>query len=170
MKLKVAGIIRESVVDGPGVRLAVYVQGCAHRCPGCHNPGTWDQAGGIEMDTGEIIDLLPSTGTLSGVTLSGGEPFDQPAALLSLADALTAREINLVLYSGYTFEQLLDRGKRESSITGLLKAGWLLIDGPYLEQQRSRSLPYRGSRNQRLIDLKLSMPAGKAIQWNNHFF
>lgn len=169
MKLQVAGIDRESIVDGPGIRLVVYLQGCPHRCPGCHNQNTWDPEGGTEMEVSEILGLTETAGLIDGVTFSGGEPFCQPAPLLALAGPLKSRGLNLVLYSGYTFEQLLEIAKREPAVAGLLKTGWLLIDGPYIQQQRSLNLPYRGSRNQRLIDLSLSMKAGRTVLWNNHF-
>jgi anaerobic ribonucleoside-triphosphate reductase activating protein len=169
MKLQVAGIDRESIVDGPGIRLVVYLQGCPHRCPGCHNQNTWDPEGGTEMEVSEILGLTETAGLIDGVTFSGGEPFCQPAPLLALAGSLKSRGLNLVLYSGYTFEQLLEIAKREPAVAGLLKTGWLLIDCPYIQQQRSLNLPYRGSRNQRLIDLSLSMKAGRTVLWNNHF-
>jgi len=169
MKLKVAGIVRESIVDGPGIRLALYTQGCPHRCPGCHNPQTWDPAGGKEMALPDLQQLILGTSGIDGVTFSGGEPFAQPGPLLSLARTARSRGLNVVIYSGYTFEQLWEKSRCDSAVLGLLQAGWLLVDGPYLQSRRSLDLPYRGSANQRLIDLAPSLQAGRAVLWESDF-
>lgn len=168
-RLRVAGIIPESIVDGPGIRLTLYLQGCSHRCPGCHNPETQEATGGVQMGLDEILALIRQAGGIDGVTFSGGEPFEQPAPLLSLAAALQSLGLNLVLYSGYTFEQLLKRGRMNPAILGLLKAGWLLVDGPFIQEQRNLNLPYRGSDNQRIIDLTPSLKAGKPVLWHRDF-
>ncbi len=168
-RLRVAGVIPESIVDGPGIRLALYVQGCSHRCPGCHNPEAREVTGGVLLEPGEILKIIRQAKGIDGVTFSGGEPFEQPAPLLSLAGALQPLGLNLVLYSGYTFEQLLKRGKMNAAILGLLQAGWLLVDGPFLQEQKSLNLPYRGSGNQRIIDLAPSLIAGKPVLWSRDF-
>ncbi len=169
MKLQVAGIVRESIVDGPGIRLALYVQGCPHRCPGCHNPQTWDPAGGTAMALSDLQKLILGANGIDGVTFSGGEPFAQPGPLLSLALTARSRGLNVVLYSGYTFEELWEKSRCDSAVLGLLQAGWLLVDGPYLQSRRSLSLPFRGSANQRLIDLAPSLQAGRAVLWESDF-
>jgi anaerobic ribonucleoside-triphosphate reductase activating protein len=169
IRLRVAGIVPESIVDGPGIRLTLYVQGCSHRCPGCHNPETQEVAGGVWMSVAEILKLTRQARGIDGVTFSGGEPFEQSAPLLLLAGALQSFGLNLVLYSGYTFEQLLEKSRGNSSILNLLKAGWLLVDGPFLQEQRNLKLPYRGSDNQRLIDLAPSLKEGRPVLWNGGF-
>ena len=172
MKLRLAGMQNESIVDGPGIRLALYVQGCPHRCPGCHNPETHDPNGGWETDTCEVISIIDhntrrdGSYTIDGVTVSGGEPFEQAAPLALLAAEIAGRGLNLVLYSGYTFEQLLERSLVEQEVRILLETGWLLVDGPFIESRRDLCLSYRGSSNQRLVDLDPSLTEGKAVEWD----
>lgn len=166
-RVRVAGIIPESIVDGPGIRLALFVQGCLHRCPGCHNQAAQDPAGGIEMSAAEILEQVRAARArgIDGVTLSGGEPFDQAAALASLAEEINGLGLNLVLYSGYTFEELLRMSRGDSGVRRLLEAGTILVDGPFIEAERDLTLPYRGSKNQRLLDLPRSLAQGASAAW-----
>ncbi|HHX73490.1 MAG TPA: anaerobic ribonucleoside-triphosphate reductase activating protein, partial [Firmicutes bacterium] len=163
MQLRIAGLHRQSVVDGPGVRTVVFTQGCHHNCPGCHNPQTHDPQGGRLADINELAAEILSDKHVRGVTFSGGESFLQPRALAALARLLKSRQIHLVVYSGYTFEELLKKGRQDQATAALLAACDLLIDGPYLQEQRDLSLLYRGSRNQRIIDLPASLKAGEAL-------
>lgn len=165
MNLRLAGIEPESIVDGPGVRLALFFQGCPHRCPGCHNPETHDPRGGSPVRMEQVLALVDASRGLDGVTISGGEPFMQAAGAAGLARAVRARNLNLVLYSGYTFENLLFKSATDACIRALLEEGWLLVDGPYVESERDLRLPYRGSRNQRLVDLPSSLARGVAVEW-----
>ncbi len=165
MKLRLAGIVPESVVDGPGIRLSLFFQGCSHRCPGCHNPETHDPAGGIEVDSAELLARVKGARGIDGVTFSGGEPFEQAAGLAGLAEEIRSLGLNLVIYSGFTFEALLRKSESDPYIRRLLEAGMLLIDGPYSEEERDLTLPFRGSRNQRLIDLPRSLEEGAAVEW-----
>ena len=165
MKMRLAGYHTDSIVDGPGIRLAIYFQGCPHGCPGCHNQETHDPTGGQEVDIEQVIDFINRGSGLDGVTLSGGEPFEQPAAAAALAAATAKRDLNLVLYSGYSFETLLDVSRKDSHVQFILEKGWLLIDGPFIQVERDLNLPYRGSRNQRIIDLLLSLQKGQAVIW-----
>lgn len=166
MKLRLAGTVQESIVDGPGIRLALYVQGCPHGCPGCHNPETHDPAGGTEVGTAELLAQIKGARGIDGVTFSGGEPFAQAAPLAALAGQIRSLGLNLVLYSGFTFEALLQRGKAgDRFVMQLLRAGMLLVDGPYIRGERDLTLPFRGSRNQRLIDLPCSLENGAAVEW-----
>ena len=112
MDIRINGIVNDSIVDGPGLRLAVFVQGCSHRCPGCHNPQTHDPQGGAVRDTGEVIRLMDANPLLDGITLSGGEPFEQAAACLALARAARERGLSVWAYSGYTLEALQQGGTR----------------------------------------------------------
>ncbi len=153
-------------MDGPGIRFSIYVQGCPHRCPGCHNPETHDPRGGYEISLDQLTALIDrSSYGLNGVTISGGEPFEQASLLADLAVEILARGLNLVLYSGYTFETLLLKSQTDQDICFLLKAGRLLVDGPFIQEVQDLSLAYRGSRNQRLIDLPESLHNHKAVEW-----
>ncbi|NLK17033.1 MAG: anaerobic ribonucleoside-triphosphate reductase activating protein [Clostridiales bacterium] len=152
--LRVSGIVPESIVDGPGIRYAVFVQGCPHRCPGCHNPQTHDFEGGQDMGIGEIAAQIEENPLLTGVTFSGGEPFCQAEALYWLGLKVKAMGKNLIIYTGYTIEQLLVMEKRRSYVGKLLRLADTLIDGPYVESLRDLDLPFRGSSNQRIIDVK----------------
>ncbi len=166
MKLRIAGIQKDSIVDGPGVRLSVYFQGCSHCCPGCHNPETHDPDAGHEITVTGLIDIIDSCRFLDGVTLSGGEPFEQAAAAAALAGEVASRNLNLVLYSGYTFEQLLADSDSDPGIHFLLNSAYLLVDGPYVHAEQDYNLAYRGSRNQRLVDLPRSLKEGCFVAWD----
>lgn len=150
--LRVSGIVEESVVDGPGVRFVVFTQGCEHHCPGCHNPHTHALDGGTMMQTDAILARFDEDPLLSGITFSGGEPFLQPGALAELAEAVHARGKDVMVYSGFTFEQLLEREEREPAVGRLLAQADILVDGPYVESRRNLELEFRGSDNQRLLN------------------
>lgn len=157
--LRIAGCVSDSIVDGPGMRYVVFVQGCPHHCPGCHNPQTHDFDGGYIADPDEIVQQVEADPLMSGVTFSGGEPFCQPEALASLGERIRALGKNIVIYSGYVFEQLLQMGEQNPSILRLLRLADLLVDGPYIEAQRDLTLQYRGSRNQRLVRVPEALAA-----------
>ncbi len=164
MKIRVAGIDRESVVDGPGLRFVLFAQGCPHRCPGCHNPDTWDFEGGQEMDTGEILSQIEGTRLIRGVTLSGGEPFAQAGACALIAERVRAMGLDTVTYTGNTFEDLLARSERDPDVKRLLEATDLLVDGPFIVEERDWDIPFQGSRNQRQILVAASLTAGRVIR------
>lgn len=157
--MRIAGLTQDSIVDGPGFRFTVFVQGCAHHCEGCHNPQTHDPAGGKDMTTDEIIREMRSNPLTDGLTLSGGEPFDQTEDCLTLVRAARESGLNVWSYSGYLFEQLLADEKKSQ----LLKELDVLVDGPFVLSQRSLALAWRGSRNQRVIDVQKSLAAGEVI-------
>jgi anaerobic ribonucleoside-triphosphate reductase activating protein len=161
--IRLAGIVRESIVDGPGFRFTVFVQGCPHHCPGCQNPQTHDPAGGEDCDVETIMTEFRKNPLLQGVTLSGGEPMDQAEALLPLARAVRAMGKDVMAFSGYTYEELLEKGKREPAVLDLLRECFLLVDGRFVMAQRDLSLLFRGSRNQRLIDPVASLETGKVV-------
>jgi len=163
MKIRVAGIEKESVVDGPGLRFVLFVQGCTRHCTGCHNPDTWDFDGGQEMDTGEILDQFGEGGLIRGITLSGGEPFEQAGACALLAGQIRALGRDIVTYTGYTFEELQDRSSADLDVKRLLEATDILVDGPFIAEERDWDLPFRGSRNQRLILVPESLASGMAV-------
>ena len=162
MKFQLAVIANESIVDGPGLRFTVFTQGCPHRCPGCHNPQTHDFAGGNDRETGEIIAKIRKNPLLDGVTLSGGEPFCQPEACAEIARAAHGMGLNVWSYSGYTFEELTGHGT-EAQIA-LLRELDVLVDGRFELEKRSLECRFRGSNNQRLIDVTASLEAGHAIE------
>lgn len=159
-KLRIAGTVSESIVDGPGLRFVVFTQGCPHGCPGCHNPQTHDFEGGREASAQELLTMLDENPLLSGVTLSGGEPICQASALVPFCREIKRRKKNIVLYSGYTYEQLCEM---DEDVQALLDLCDLLIDGPFDLEKKSLMLHFRGSANQRVIDLPASRKAGKAV-------
>jgi anaerobic ribonucleoside-triphosphate reductase activating protein len=168
-ELRLAGITETSVVDGPGLRIVIFAQGCPHNCPGCHNTDTHDSNGGYAVSIEEVFSIISSAKRrnklLRGVTFSGGEPFLQSRELADLAGMIKNMDLNIVTYTGYTFEELFCRTKSEAGIKALLELSDILIDGPYLEKERDLFIAYRGSRNQRLIDVKASLEAGRAVLW-----
>ena len=161
MELRISGIQNDSIVDGPGFRLAVFTQGCPHHCPGCHNPQTHSFEGGTLMDTDQLLEMLDGNPLLRGMTFSGGEPFCQPAPLALLAAQVHERGKDVVCYTGYTLDQLLTMP--DPHIRALLEQVDILVDGPYIQEQRDLTLQFRGSSNQRLIDLPATL-AGEEIR------
>lgn len=158
MQIRLAGIEPESIVDGPGYRMAVFCQGCPHGCPGCHNPATHDYSGGYVTDTADVIAKLGANPLVRGVTLSGGEPMTQAAAMAEIAAAAKEKGLNVWCYTGYTLEQLFDQ--KDPDRMALLEYVDVLVDGPYLAHERSLDLLYCGSKNQRLIDMPATLASG----------
>lgn len=163
MKIRIAGTVNDSIVDGPGLRFSVFTQGCPHHCPGCHNPETHDPMGGREADTGEIIAKMKKNPLLSGLTLSGGDPMMQPAACAEIAKAAHASGLNVWTYTGYTLEKLME--ENDPDRMELLRQSDVLVDGPFILAQRSLELDFCGSKNQRLIDVAASLKAGSIVIW-----
>ena len=163
MKMRIAGLVEESIVDGPGFRMAVFAQGCHIHCPGCHNPETHDPDGGREADTEDMIARMRQNPLLDGITLSGGDPMCQPEPCLALARAAHDAGLNVWAYTGYTWEALLTEAN--PARMALLKEIDVLVDGPFLLAQRSLELKFCGSRNQRLLDVRQSLEAGAPVLW-----
>ena len=163
MEIRIAGTVDDSIVDGPGFRYTVFTQGCSHHCPGCHNPETHDFAGGRTVDTDAIVAQMRANPLLDGLTLSGGDPMEQPAPCAELARQARALGLNVWCYTGYTLEQLLQEADPDRM--ALLRETDVLVDGPFLLAQRSLELKYCGSRNQRLIDVKKTLAAGISTLW-----
>lgn len=151
--LKISGLVEESIVDGPGLRFVVFTQGCPHHCKGCHNPQTHDFDGGYWISVDEILEKFNEDPLLSGITFSGGEPFCQPGPLGTLAEAVKAKGKNVFVYSGYTFEQLQEMARTQPDVDRLLRLSDTLVDGPFVEELKDLDLQFRGSSNQRIIDL-----------------
>lgn len=167
--LRISGIVSESIVDGPGIRYVIFTQGCPHHCPGCHNPQTHDFQGGRLADWEEILGAIKENPLLGGVTFSGGEPFAQPGALAELAREVKGMGRHLMVYSGYTYERLLEMGKEDPAIGELLALADMLVDGPYVEALRDLTLQYRGSSNQRVIDLKKTRESGEIVLYQDEY-
>ena len=167
MQIRLAGIVKESVVDGPGIRMVVFVQGCPHHCPGCHNENTQDPSGGYLSTVQEVLDLLPANSLITGLTFSGGEPFLQADALAEIGRAARQRGLSIFTYTGFVFETLLEQSRSNADIAALLAVTDVLIDGPFLLEQRDISLAFRGSGNQRLLDVPASLRTGKAVEWSD---
>ena len=162
--LRLAGVIRESIVDGPGIRFVVFTQGCPHHCPGCHNPGTHDPKGGYDSEIENLVAEFRKNPMLKGITLSGGDPFMQAAACAGLAARIHQLGKNVVTFTGYTFEHLIAHADDNNGWLALLRQTDLLIDGPFILAKKTLSLPFRGSSNQRIINVPASLQEGKAVE------
>lgn len=166
--LRLSGVIDQSIVDGPGMRMTVFTQGCPHRCPGCHNPETHSPRGGFDMSVGEVLSRFDANPILSGITLSGGEPVAQAEALAPLAAAVKARGKNVWCYTGHTFEKLVPMLPANPGLGALLRSVDVLVDGRYEENLRNIALSYRGSSNQRVLNMPASLAGGCAVFWTGN--
>lgn len=184
VSLRLAGVVRESIVDGPGLRFAIFCQGCPHNCPKCHNQDTHDFSGGYDCDIQKIVNAIEENPLLSGVTFSGGEPSHQPVAFLEIAKKVKSRGLNIWMYSGYTLEELLSRAnsaisdlnnmnenssqtseknEEQVALKGLLSLIDVLVDGKFINELKDLTLPFRGSKNQRLIDMAATKRHNKIV-------
>ena len=162
--MRIAGTVQDSIVDGPGFRFVLFTQGCPHHCEGCQNPQTHDPDGGTETSREEIVRQLLSNPLTDGITFSGGEPFEQAAECAAIARQARERGLNVWTYTGYTFEQLTEKMKTDAGTEELLRLTDVLVDGRFVLAQKSFDVPWRGSRNQRLIDVPKSLAAGQAVE------
>ena len=158
--LDLAGIVSDSIVDGPGIRVTVFCQGCPHHCDGCHNPETWEFGCGTKVTEGQVLAEIVKNPLCRGVTFSGGEPFAQAEGFACLAKLLKEKGYEVASYTGYTFEQLLNGTAAQKD---LLQSIDVLIDGPFIQAEKSLEVPFRGSKNQRILDVKKSLTAKQAI-------
>ncbi len=159
--IRLAGVVRESIVDGPGLRFTVFCQGCPHDCEGCHNPATHDFDGGYDCEISKVLAAIDENPLLDGVTFSGGEPMCQPKAFLVLAREIKKRNLSIVIFTGYEFEELLDMAKTDAQVLELLGLTDLLIDGRFILAERDLTLKFRGSKNQRIIDVPKTLRTGE---------
>lgn len=153
MPIRLFGVIRESIVDGPGLRYVIFVQGCPHHCKGCHNPESHNPAGGFLSSTTRIWENLLKNPAVKGVTFSGGEPFCQPEPLAEIGRCARERGLDVMTYSGYTYGRLLEMAATDKGVHALLSVTNYLVDGPFVEEERDLSLRFRGSRNQKIYDV-----------------
>lgn len=159
MQVRISGIVKESFVDGPGIRYVIFAQGCLHNCLGCHNPQTHDFNGGYLIDCDELINDVLKNKYIDGVTFSGGDPLYQVKEFIYIAKKLKENDVHIICYTGFEYEDIIkDEDKRE-----LLNYIDLLIDGPFILSQKSLKIPFRGSTNQRIIDVKRSISEGNIV-------
>ena len=156
-----SGIAGDSIVDGPGIRTTFFAQGCPHHCPGCHNPETWPFTGGTAMDTQDLVAIVKNNPLCRGVTFSGGEPFAQAEGFGELARALKGEGYEVASYTGYTFEQLLIGTPAQKALLAEID---VLIDGPFVMAEKSLELNFRGSRNQRILNVPASLAESRAVE------
>jgi anaerobic ribonucleoside-triphosphate reductase activating protein len=161
--LQVAGIVPESSVDGPGFRYAVYTQGCPHACPGCHNPETWAFEGGTGREPAALVGEMRRDPLLKGLTLTGGEPFSQAGACAELARLARAYGYDVICYTGWTWEELLEIAASDPDAAALLEAVDVLVDGRFDQGLKSYELRFKGSSNQRTIDAPASLKTGNVV-------
>lgn len=160
-QVRIAGVVKESIVDGPGIRFVVFAQGCRHFCEGCHNPATHDFNSGKLVDIDAIIKEMKKNPLLDGITLSGGEPFEQPEAFGELAKRSKELGYHVMAYTGYTYENLF--GNTDEEKLRFLEHIDVLVDGKFEIAQKSMMLKFRGSKNQRIIDVKKSRLHNKIL-------
>ena len=153
LTLRIAGIEKESVCDGPGIRFTVFAQGCFHRCKGCHNPQTHDPTGGYDITVGELLEMIDANPLLDGITLSGGEPFLQAGVLAGFAAECRNRGLSVMTYTGYLYEDILK--SENTDWHELLRQIDILVDGPFIRERATPERPFCGSSNQRVLELKM---------------
>ncbi|MCX7842132.1 MAG: anaerobic ribonucleoside-triphosphate reductase activating protein [Clostridia bacterium] len=162
-QIRIAGIIEESIVDGPGIRFVVFAQGCGHKCPGCHNPHTHSFDGGSLIEVEEAIKQMRNNPLLDGITLSGGEPFEQAAAMGELAFRARLLGYNVMTYTGYTYEYILENQDIISGWRKLLENTDTLVDGRFELDKKNLLLRFKGSENQRIINVRKSLLEGRMV-------
>ena len=162
-KLNLSGFVKESIVDGPGIRMTIFTQGCPHHCKGCHNPETWSFENKHTGDVDKILSVALKDPLLQGLTFSGGEPFCQAEALAELAKKCHEHGLNIMCYTGYVFEDLVAGFDEHPEWKALLEECDYLVDGPFILEEKSLMLRFRGSKNQRFLDVKKSLAQGKAV-------
>ncbi len=163
MKIRLFGLANDSIVDGPGIRFAVFTQGCPHNCEGCHNPDSHDPTGGYFENADEIIAKIKANPLLDGVTFSGGEPFLQAKELTYISKAVKETGLSTLCYTGFTFEDLIEGANDENGWLEFIKTLDLLIDGRFILAEKSIELNFKGSKNQRIIDIQKSLDRGEIV-------
>ncbi len=164
MKIRLACDLQtDSIVDGEGIRTVIWTQGCSHHCKGCHNPETHDHTKGIEVDVEDIKNKLSTLSNQDGITLSGGDPFFQVEASCEIAKYCKENDLNVWAYTGFTFEKLQEMSKNNSKLRDFMNNIDVLVDGKFELEKRSLNLKFKGSRNQRILDMHESLKCGKPV-------
>ena len=168
MKIRLAGeMTTDSIVDGEGIRSVIWCQGCIHNCPGCHNPETHSFDGGFLRDVSSVLDEISELEFQDGITLSGGDPMCQIDACLEIAKHCQNIGLNVWCYTGYKIETLLNRIEKENKLKELLLNIDVLVDSPFILELKSYDVPFRGSKNQRLINARESVKQNKVILYKD---
>lgn len=164
-KISVLKILEDTTVDGPGFRTSIYAAGCSHACNGCHNPESWEIHNGVWKSIDEILVHIKEN-FLAQVTFSGGDPLCQPEAFTELAKRIKSETgKNIWCYTGFTFEKIL----RTPKLAAILPYLDVLVDGRFLEKKKDANLLFRGSSNQRIINVPQSLEEGKIVYWKSLF-
>ena len=161
LEYRVLSIIRGTTVDGPGFRTSIYLAGCSHACPGCHNPQSWSPEGGDIMTLSEIMDIVRDEDF--DVTLSGGDPLFNPEPVRNLIEALKHDGRNVWIFTGFRWEEIMASEKLRDAV----ELADVVVDGPFVESLRNPDLLFRGSSNQRLIDVGRSISSGHPVTWRD---
>ena len=156
-----ADLQSDSIVDGPGLRTVIWTQGCAHHCKECQNPQTWDFEGGGLVPIPDVLEAIDELEYQSGITFSGGDPMYQPEACNEIASYCREKGYNIWVYTGFTFEEILEMAKKKPIYKEFLLNIDVLVDGQFVLEERDLNLLFRGSRNQRLIDVPKTLALGK---------
>lgn len=164
IRLAVNEIQRDSIVDGEGIRSVIWTQGCIHNCPGCHNPETHSFQDGFLVDVDTIKEKIKGLEGQDGITFSGGDPMEQAEACAEISKYAKNLGLNIWCYTGYTFEELLKKSKYIPVIRDFLNNIDVLVDGKFILAEKSYDVVFRGSKNQRLIDVKKSLKENKVIE------
>ncbi|MBR4856316.1 MAG: anaerobic ribonucleoside-triphosphate reductase activating protein [Bacteroidaceae bacterium] len=161
MTIRILNILHDTTVDGPGFRTSIYCAGCRHHCPGCHNPESWDFSAGYEVEADQLMQEITAD-PFADVTFTGGDPFFQTEGFAELARRIKAETTKTIwCYTGFLYEHLLEQPRYRT----LLEQLDVLVDGPFIMAQRNEDLLFRGSANQRLIDVQASLKAGTVVPW-----
>lgn len=164
MKIRLAAYLQsDSIVDGEGIRTVIWTQGCPHNCLQCHNPETHDYNGGALIDLEEVYEIIDGLEGQDGITFSGGDPFVQPRECAEIAKYARNKGYNIWAYTGFAFEQLIEMSKKNNSVMDFLKEIDVLIDGKFMLDKKSFDVVFRGSSNQRIIDVKKSLEQGEVV-------
>ena len=165
-----ADLQSDSIVDGPGLRTVIWTQGCAHHCPNCQNPQTWDFNGGGLVPITAVLEAIDELECQSGITFSGGDPMYQPEACNKIAEYCKNKGYNIWVYTGFTYEELLKMSKTKPIYKEFLSKIDVLVDGRFIMAERDLSLLFRGSRNQRLIDIPKTLKSNEIVLFDEYTY
>ena len=163
-----ADLETDSIVNGPGLRAVLWTQGCGHHCEGCQNAQTWDFEGGGLVSIDAVLEAIDELEYQSGLTISGGDPMYQPEACKEIAEYARNKGLNIWVYTGFTYEQILKMAEKKPVYRKFLENTDILVDGKFIQSKRNLSLLFRGSTNQRLIDVQKSLKSGKVELLNEY--